>query len=74
MKRTKTGQHRRVADADVIALVSELSKVCTDQTTAATLNRLGISHGYRQDLASAQRGELCATTIACRTTRRGSPG
>jgi excisionase family DNA binding protein len=45
VKRTKTGQHRRVADADVIALVSELSKVCTDQTTAATLNRLGYRTG-----------------------------
>jgi excisionase family DNA binding protein len=45
VKRTQTGQHRRVADADVIALVSELSKVCTDQTTAATLNRLGYRTG-----------------------------
>jgi len=45
VKRTKTGQHRRVADADVIALVRELSKVCTDQTTAATLNRLGYRTG-----------------------------
>jgi DNA invertase Pin-like site-specific DNA recombinase len=45
VKRTKTGQHRRVADGDVIALVSELSKVCTDQTTAATLNRLGYRTG-----------------------------
>jgi DNA invertase Pin-like site-specific DNA recombinase len=45
VERTKTGQHRRVADADVIALVSELSKVCTDQTTAATLNRLGYRTG-----------------------------
>jgi hypothetical protein len=40
VKQTKTGRHRRVADADVIALVGALSKVCTDQTTAATLNRL----------------------------------
>jgi hypothetical protein len=45
VNRTKTGQHRRVADADVIALVGELSKVCTDQTTAATLNRLGYRTG-----------------------------
>jgi excisionase family DNA binding protein len=45
VKRTKTGQHRRVAEADVITLVSELSKVCTDQTTAATLNRLGYRTG-----------------------------
>ena len=45
VKRTKTGQHRRVADADVIALVSELSKVCSDQTAAAILNRLGYRTG-----------------------------
>jgi DNA invertase Pin-like site-specific DNA recombinase len=45
VKRARTGQHRRVADADVIALVSELSKVCTDQTIAATLNRLGYRTG-----------------------------
>jgi DNA invertase Pin-like site-specific DNA recombinase len=45
VKRTTTGQHRRVADTDVIALVSELSKVCSDQTTAATLNRLGYRTG-----------------------------
>jgi excisionase family DNA binding protein len=45
VKRTKTGEHRCVADGDVIALVSELSKVCTDQTTAATLNRLGYRTG-----------------------------
>jgi excisionase family DNA binding protein len=45
VKRTKTGQHRCVADGDIIALASELSKVCTDQTTAATLNRLGYRTG-----------------------------
>jgi excisionase family DNA binding protein len=45
VKRARTGQHRRVADADVIALVGELSKVCTDQATAATLNRLGYRTG-----------------------------
>jgi excisionase family DNA binding protein len=45
VKRAKTGQHRRAADGDVIALVSELSKVCTDQATAATLNRLGYRTG-----------------------------
>lgn len=43
--RTKTGQHRRVADGDVMELVSELAKVCSDQTTAATLNRLGYRTG-----------------------------
>ena len=73
VKRTKTGQHRRVADADVIALVSELSKVCTDQTTAATLNRLGYRTGTGKTWrATAWR--ICATTIACRTTRKGWPG
>jgi excisionase family DNA binding protein len=45
VKRAQTGQHRRVADADVITLVSELSKVCTDQAIAATLNRLGYRTG-----------------------------
>ena len=41
VKRTKTGHHRRVADTDVIVLIGELSKVCSDRTIAATLNRLG---------------------------------
>ena len=45
VKRTKPGQHRRAADTDVIELIRELSKVCTDQTTAATLNRLGYRTG-----------------------------
>ncbi len=45
VKRTKSGPHRRAADADVIELIRELSKVCTDQTTAATLNRLGYRTG-----------------------------
>jgi hypothetical protein len=45
VKRTRTGQHRRTADADVITLVSEPSKVCTDRTIAATLNRLGYRTG-----------------------------
>lgn len=45
VKRTKPGQHRRSADDDVMELVRELSKVCSDQTTAATLNRLGYRTG-----------------------------
>jgi hypothetical protein len=45
VQRTKTGQHRRVADGDVLLLVRELSKVCSDQTAAATLNRLGYRTG-----------------------------
>lgn len=43
--RTKPGHHRRVADGEVLLLVRELSKVCSDQTTAATLNRLGYRTG-----------------------------
>lgn len=46
--RTKPGHHRRVADGDVLLLVRELSKVCSDQTTAATLNRLGYRTGSRK--------------------------
>jgi excisionase family DNA binding protein len=45
VKRVKSGEHRRVADPDVITLVGELSKVGTDQSTAATLNRLGYRTG-----------------------------
>ena len=39
--RTKPGKHRRATAPDVIDLIWELSKVCRDATTAATLNRLG---------------------------------
>jgi excisionase family DNA binding protein len=45
VKRVKSGEHRRVADPDVITLVGELSKVGTDQSIAATLNRLGYRTG-----------------------------
>lgn len=43
--RLKPGHHCRMADADVIALIGELSKVGTDRATAATLNRLGYRTG-----------------------------
>jgi DNA invertase Pin-like site-specific DNA recombinase len=45
VKRNGTGQHRRVTTGDVRAIISELSKVCTDPTIAATLNRLGYRTG-----------------------------
>jgi DNA invertase Pin-like site-specific DNA recombinase len=43
--RNTTGHHRRVARPEVADLVSELSKVCEDETIAATLNRLGYRTG-----------------------------
>jgi DNA invertase Pin-like site-specific DNA recombinase len=45
VKRNRRGQHRRVTDGNVIEIIRELSKVCTDQTIAATLNRLGYRTG-----------------------------
>jgi DNA invertase Pin-like site-specific DNA recombinase len=41
VQRNRPGHHRRVTDVNVIELIRELSKVCADQTIAATLNRLG---------------------------------
>src|SRR5262249_56350276 len=43
--RNRTGQHQRVTTGDVRAIIGELSKVCTDQALAATLNRLGYRTG-----------------------------
>jgi len=43
--RNGTGRHRRVAKPEVAVLVEELSKVCNDETLAATLNRLGYRTG-----------------------------
>lgn len=43
--RNGTGQHRHVTDRDVVDLVRELAKVCTDQQIAAVLNRLGYKTG-----------------------------
>jgi DNA invertase Pin-like site-specific DNA recombinase len=45
VKRNGTGQHRRVTTGDVREIIGELSKVCTDATIAATLNRLGYRTG-----------------------------
>jgi hypothetical protein len=39
--RHRVGQHRYVTAPEVLELICELSKVCQDQTIAATLNRLG---------------------------------
>lgn len=43
--RNAPGHHRKAADRNVIELVRELSKVCSDRTIAATLNRLGYRTG-----------------------------
>ena len=43
--RNVSGKHRRAADRDVRELICELSKVCSDATIAATLNRLGCRTG-----------------------------
>jgi DNA invertase Pin-like site-specific DNA recombinase len=45
VKRNGTGQHRRVTTGDVREIIGELSKICTDATLAATLNRLGYRTG-----------------------------
>jgi DNA invertase Pin-like site-specific DNA recombinase len=86
VKRAKTGEHRRVADPDVIALVSELSKVGTDQTTAATLNRLGFRTGtgktwrahsvaslrYYHELPTCEKGAAWLTVERAATALRVS--
>lgn len=43
--RNTTGRHRRVADVKAVELIAELSKICTAQTIAQTLNRLGYRTG-----------------------------
>lgn len=43
--RNARGKHAKVADADVLELVKELSKVCEDKQIAAILNRLGYKSG-----------------------------
>jgi hypothetical protein len=45
VQRNRPGQHRRVTDTNVIELIRELSKVCSDAAIAATLNRLGYRTG-----------------------------
>ena len=46
--RNGTGQHRRVADDRAVELITELSKICDDKTTACVLNRLGYRTGQGQ--------------------------
>ena len=43
--RTKPGKHRRATAPQVLDLLQEFSKICSDATTAATLNRLGYRTG-----------------------------
>lgn len=43
--RNGTGQHRRVADANAVDLITELSQICDDKTIAVVLNRLGYRTG-----------------------------
>ncbi len=43
--RNKPGQHRHSADREIIDLVRELAKICTDKSIAAILNRLGYQTG-----------------------------
>jgi DNA invertase Pin-like site-specific DNA recombinase len=45
LPRNRTGQHRRAAGPDVIALVAELAKINDDRTIASVLNRLGYRTG-----------------------------
>jgi DNA invertase Pin-like site-specific DNA recombinase len=53
----RPGQHSRATDPQVIDLIGELSKVCGDATTAATLNRLG----YRTGTGKAWRAHSIAS-------------
>jgi hypothetical protein len=45
VRRNQSGRTRRVTSGDVIEIIRELSKVCTDQGIASTLNRLGYRTG-----------------------------
>ncbi len=45
VRRNGHGQRRQHTHKDAIELIRELSKVCSDQTIAATLNRLGYRTG-----------------------------
>jgi DNA invertase Pin-like site-specific DNA recombinase len=55
--RTLPGQHRRATAPQVMELIREISKVCRDATTAATLNRLG----YRTGTGKAWRAHSIAS-------------
>ena len=48
VERNKPGHHRYSAERSVIELVGELSKICSDQTAAAILNRLGYKTGQEK--------------------------
>lgn len=43
--RNQPGKHPKDTSANALELIEELSKVCSDQTIAATLNRLGYKTG-----------------------------
>ena len=45
VSKNRTGKHRRCTDRKVVDLVRELAKVCTDQSIASILNRLGYRTG-----------------------------
>jgi DNA invertase Pin-like site-specific DNA recombinase len=45
LKRNTSGKHGRCTDDKLVELITELSKISTDQTIAATLNRLGYRTG-----------------------------
>lgn len=45
VRRNTTGRRRQTTEQQAIDLIRELSKVCSDQTIAATLNRLGCRTG-----------------------------
>ena len=45
MVRNRRGKHGKSTDADVLELITELSKVCDDRAAAQVLNRLGYKTG-----------------------------
>src|SRR5205085_1707787 len=45
VRRNRPGEHRHVTSDKVLDIIRELSKVCSDSTLAATLNRLGYRTG-----------------------------
>lgn len=59
--RNRVGRHRRVTTGNVIDIIRELSKVCKDQTIAATLNRLG----YRTGTGKTWRAHSVANVRYC---------
>jgi hypothetical protein len=61
LPRNARGHHGKATDREAIDLVRELAKVCEDFEIARILNRLGQSHGARQQLdrgARARAAEL----------------